>query len=46
MGIVLLLILGVNAGLGTVQSLTGGSETPSGLPGILGATSAGTKNAA
>jgi uncharacterized protein YggE len=37
-GIVLLLILGVNASLGTVQSLTGGPATSGGLAGILGAT--------
>jgi uncharacterized protein YggE len=36
-GIVLLLILGVNASIGTVQSLTGGPATSGGLAGILGA---------
>jgi uncharacterized protein YggE len=41
-GIVLLLILGVNASLGTVQSLTGRPVTPGGLAGILGATTATT----
>jgi uncharacterized protein len=42
-GIVLLLILGVNASLGTVQSLTGNQAPSGGLAGIL---SAGTTNIA
>jgi uncharacterized protein YggE len=37
-GIVLLLILGVNASLGTVQSMTGRPVTSGGLAGILGPT--------
>jgi uncharacterized protein YggE len=41
-GIVLLLILGVNASLGTVQNLTGRPVTSGGLAGILGATPATT----
>jgi uncharacterized protein YggE len=41
-GIALLLILGVNASVGTVQSLTGRPVTSGGLAGILGATTAST----
>ncbi len=41
-GIIVLLIMGVNAGLGTVQTLTGRPVTSGGLTGILGGTGAGT----
>jgi uncharacterized protein YggE len=41
-GIALLLILGVNAGLGTVQNLGGRPATSGGLAGILGGTTAAT----
>ena len=44
-GIVLLLILGVNASLGTVQTLSGGSTASGGLAGILGASNSGTSYA-
>lgn len=41
-GIALLLILGVNASLGTVQTLTGGPSASGGLAGIFGAGAANT----